>query len=362
MGWGPFQYAIMPESASKHAPYYDALFWTITGLAAVFTILVIALLVFFASKYRRGTKADRRNILTHHTGLELVWMGVPLVLAIGMFVWSSSNFIKVRTIPKDAVEVFCIGKKWMWHFEHMNGTRENNELHIVVGQPIKITMISQDVVHALYFPEMRAQYHVVPGRYTELQFTPTKTGRFKILCAMHCGTQHSEMVGQLYVMTPTEYAEWLEKGGNKYKTKPLTVVEAGRQTFSEKRCDNCHTGANNERAPSLVGIFGKERLIADGTKAIADLDYIREAIKMPHNRLTKGFEDTMPVYSGTLTELQVIHLAEYIKSLTPGQGDFKNADITKSIPGSDSNSSAVDVANQSQSAGNSQFRTSEGRR
>jgi len=362
MGWGPFQFNIMPEPASKHAPYYDALFMAITGLAALFTIMVVAMIIFFASKYRRGTKVDRKNILTHHTGLELIWMGVPLVLAFLMFGWSTKNYMSVRTMPKDAVEIFCIGKQWMWHFQHMNGVRENNELHVVVGKPVKITMISQDVIHSLYLPEMRAQYMVVPGRYTELAFTPTKPGRYKILCAMHCGTQHSEMVGQLYVMNPTEYAEWVDKGGNKYKEKPLTIQEAGAQIYNEKGCANCHTGVDNPRAPTLNGIFGKSRRFADGTTAVADREYLREAIKMPHKKLTAGWENTMPVYGGTLTELQVLQLAEYIKTLTPGKGDFERQDMKRSTPGSSGDSSPVDVANKGGSAGNAQFRTSEGRR
>ena len=362
MGWGPFQYNIMPESASEHAPYYDALFMTITGLLVFFTIGVVAAIVYFAAKYRRGTKADRRNVLTHHTGLELVWMGVPLILALGMFAWSAKNFMNVRTMPKDATEIFCIGKQWMWHFQHMNGVRENNELHVVVGQPVKLTMISQDVIHAMYLPEMRAQYHVVPGRYTELAFTPTKPGRYKILCAMHCGTQHSEMVGQLYVMNPTEFAEWMEKGGDKYKEKPLTITEAGQQIWKDKACFNCHTGVDNPRAPSLVGIYDKERKMSDGSVVKADREYLREAIKTPHNHLTAGWENTMPVYGNTLTELQVLQLAAYIQSLTPGSGEFNRTDVKQGFPGSDSDSSAVDIANKGASAGNAQFRTSEERR
>ncbi|ARU41932.1 hypothetical protein CCB80_12600 [Armatimonadetes bacterium Uphvl-Ar1] len=364
MGWGPFQYGVQPEAASAHAPYYDALFITITLLLLLFTVGTVAAIIFFVTKYRRGTKVDRKNVITHHTGLELIWMGVPLVLALGMFAWSARNFISVRTMPDPAesTEIFCIGKKWMWHFQHMNGVRENNELTVVVGQPVKITMISQDVIHALYLPEMRAQYHVVPGRYTDLQFTPTKPGKYKILCAMHCGTQHSEMVGQLYVLTPTEYAEWLEKGGNRYKTKPTTVAEAGKQIWQEKQCANCHTGVDNPRAPSLAGIFGKERVFTDGTKRKADRDYIRESIKMPHNMITKGYENTMPVYGGTITEPQVLALIEYIKTLTPSTGDFERQDIVNSIPGTNRDNSNVDVANQGQSAGNAQFRSAEDKR
>ncbi|QYK52217.1 MAG: cytochrome c oxidase subunit II [Fimbriimonadaceae bacterium] len=361
MGWGIFQYNPIPDQASAHAAKYDALFWTISILTVVFTLFVVLLILFYAIKYRRGTKVDRRNPMTHHNGLEALMMGVPLILALGIFGWSAKQFVEVRSMPKDAMEVFCIGKQWMWHFQHMNGIRENNELHVPVGQPVKLTMISQDVIHAMYLPEMRAQYHVVPGRYTELAFTPTKPGRYKILCAMHCGTQHSEMVGQLYVMDDREWGEWLEKGGNKYKDKPLNMVEAGAQVWKDKGCGNCHTGLDNPRAPSLVGILGKTRTMTDRTTAVADRDYLREAIKIPHNRITAGWENTMPVYGSTLTETQVLELVEFIKSLSVSRGEFQRTDMAGSTAASDGDSTAVDISNKGSSAGNAQFRSSEER-
>lgn len=359
MGWGPFQFQFMPDQASEHAARYDLLFGTITLLTLIFTVVVSTMVIFFAYRYKRGTKRDRRNIVTHNTAMELVWMGVPLVLALGIFMWSAKNFIDVRTMPKDGLEIFVIGKQWMWHFQHPDGTRENNELHVPVGRPVKLTMISQDVIHAMYLPEMRAQYHVVPGRYTELQFTPTKPGKYKILCGMHCGTQHSEMVGQLIVLNDREWAQWLEKDGNRFKDTPLNMVEAGAQIWQDKACFNCHTGVDNPRAPTLVGLMGKTRKMTDGSTVVADRDYVRESIMMPHNRTTAGYKQTMPIYGGHLTEIQVLQLAEYIKTLTASTGEYQRTDVKRNEVGSNANKSNVDVANTSESAGNAQFRSSE---
>lgn len=364
MGWGPFQFPIGPEQASEHAVKYDLLFGTITLLTIVFTILVFGMVLVLAIRYRKSNAVNRKNPLHHHTGLELTWTILPLILALWIFVWSAKQFIEVRTMPKDAKEVFVIGKQWMWHFQHADGTRENNELHVPVGQPIKLTMISQDVIHAMYLPEMRAQYHVVPGRYTDLSFTPTKPGEYLILCAMHCGTQHSEMVGKLVVLNQREYSEWLERDGDRFKPKAMTMAAAGEQVWKEKGCGNCHTGTDNFRAPTLVGLAGKTRQFEDGSSAVADRDYIRESILHPWQRLTKGYENTMQAYDGQLTEEDVLNLIEYISTQSGAPGNaasdgmqpYEKPDRTEQMGSSDTNS-IVDIANESKSAGKSQFQS-----
>ncbi len=372
MGWGPFQFGIGPEQASEHAVKYDLLFGTITLLTIVFTVLVFGMVLILAIRYRKGAVINRKNPLHHHTGLELTWTILPLILALGIFVWSAKNFIDVRTMPKDAKEIFVIGKQWMWHFQHQDGTRENNELHVPVGQPVKLTMISQDVIHAMYLPEMRAQYHVVPGRYTDLAFTPTKPGEYLILCAMHCGTQHSEMVGKLVVMNPREYSEWLERDGNRFKPKAMTMAEAGKQVWDEKGCGNCHTGVDNLRAPTLVGVMGNSRKFTDGTTAVADRDYIRESILHPWQRLTEGWENTMQAYDGQLTEEDVLNLIEYVSTQSGATGGSGSADTGEIRPydkperteqtGSSDTNTIVDIANETKSAGKSQFQSTKGKR
>lgn len=351
-------FPVMPDQASSEAVNYDLLYWWITLLAVFFAGVVVCLTFYLATKYRRGSKADRRNPIDHHSMLEAIFILVPTVLALVTFWWSAAEFVKVRTMPKEAKEVFVIGKQWMWHLQHMNGLRENNELHIPVDTNVKFTMISQDVIHAFFLPEFRAQFHVVPGRYTEMWIRPTKTGKFRMLCAMHCGTQHSEMVGYVYVLSKKDYAKWLENGGDRFKAMPTTMVEAGRKVWTTKGCANCHTNVDNVRAPSLVGIYGKKRILEDGP-TVADTEYLRDSILTPWRRLTKGYDPSMPAYEGQMTEEQVLSLVEYIKAGTNMTQPGSLAPFTPAVPGSTEKGmsrtkTATDRANEAASSGMAQ--------
>ncbi len=352
-------FPMRPIPASEHAASYDLLFFTIVALTVFFTVVVVAMIAFLGTRYRRGSKASRKNPLPDHLGLELSWTIVPLLLGVGIFVWGTIGFMKQREMPEDGLEIYVIGKRWMWHLEHMNGIREMNELHIPVNTPIKFTMISQDVLHSMYLPEFRAQYHVVPGRYTDIYFTATKTGTFKMLCAMYCGTQHSEMVGQIHVLSEEDYGRWLEKNGNRYMPDVESMAAAGELLYKKKGCGNCHTAQDNERGPTLMGLMGSVRTMADGSTLIADEDYVRESILNPYDRLTYGYENTMPAYTGQLTEEQVIRLFEYIKSLGEVGGELDSFEREGAgAPSADGD--ATRIANERKSAGAAQFRQTEG--
>lgn len=352
-------FPLMPEQASEHAYQYDALFMTITGLTIFFTVIVVVMIAYMTMRYRKGSDASRKGQLDSHLGLEMTWTVIPLILAVGIFLWATHGFIKQRAIPEDGEEIFVIGKQWMWHIQHTNGVRENNEMHVPVGVPIKLTMISQDVLHAMYLPEMRTQYHVVPGRYTTLHFTPTKVGEYKMLCAMHCGTQHSEMVGKVFVLSREEYAKWLEKGGNRFAPNVATMAEAGAKLFDSKGCGNCHGSENTERAPTLNGLMGSSRSFTNGSATVADPDYARESILEPYDRITQGYINTMPTYKGQLTEEQVMQLVEYIKTL----GSVKSGGTTTPHEqtvrpmrnGVGEPDNATSTANEKKSAGATQF-------
>ncbi len=351
-------YPIRPEAASENAWQYDLIFATISALTVVFTVAVVALVVWLASRYRKGTTASRINPLYHSNKLEMVWTIGPLILAMGMFIWGSIYYIRQRTMPAEAYNIFVIGKQWMWHTQHMNGIRENNELHIPVGKPVKLTMISQDVIHAFYVPEFRSQFQVVPGRYTQMAFTPTKPGTYKMLCAMHCGTKHSEMVGYVHVLSQQDFAKWLETGGNREKKITTSMADKGRQIWTEKNCASCHNTQDGLRAPSLNALYGKSRTFSDGTKITADLDYIRSSILNPYQNMVAGYEPLMPAYQGQLTEAEVLALAEYIKTLgVTGQTQPVPARPAPPIeaPQATDGQNATDIANKRQSGGASQF-------
>jgi cytochrome c oxidase subunit II len=307
-------FPLRPDNASTFANEHDALFGLITALTIFFTVVVLALVIFFAVKYRRGSKADRSRPQHENLKLEIAWSVFPLILALGVFAWGARLFVHMRTPPKDAIEIFVIGKQWMWHVQHQNGVRENNMLTIPVNKPVKLTMISQDVIHAFYVPEFRSQYMVVPGRYTQQWFEPTKVGTYKILCNMYCGTSHSEMVGHVRVLSQSDYQRWLEGGGEEMKAASLTIEDRGRDLYNELVCTNCHMEKDNPRGPSLYALAGSRRVMNDNRVVDADDDYLRDAITHAGKTIVKGYDDTMPDYSD-LTEEQVLWLLAYMKSL-----------------------------------------------
>lgn len=315
-----FNYPLSPEQGSSFAAEHDFIFWLITLLTVFFTVAVMACVVFFAFKYRRGSKANRDNIVHHSQKLEIAWSMPPLILGLLIFGLSTNLFIKVRVPPKDAAEFFVVGKQWMWHIQHPNGIRENNTLTIPVGKPVKLTMISQDVIHAFYVPAFRTQFMVIPGRYTTMWFNPIKEGKYPIFCNMYCGTQHSEMGGYVYVVSQPEYAAFVARGGDKKKDNVHTLADQGKALFggntSSLNCLGCHGDKDTEQGPSLAGIVGTTRKLENGQTALADDDYLRESIIAPAKRLTAGYEGTMPTnYKTQLSEEQIRNIIEYIKTL-----------------------------------------------
>lgn len=308
-------FPVQPEQASNFAVQYDTLFFIITALTVLFTGLVFALCLGLIIKYKRGNgkPEDRRNPMHHNIFIELTSSGVSLVLGMVIFVWGAKMYIEMRQPPKNAMEIFVIGKRWMWHAQHDNGVRENNELHVPVGTPVKLTMISQDVIHSFYIPQFRVQFMVVPGRYTNMWFTPTKPGRFNLFCAMHCGTQHSEMGGYVYALEPAEFSKWKENGGNRFKPKPDIPALAGKQLYEDFMCSSCHGEKDGKRAPSLNGLVGRKRDFTDGSSMVADMDYIRQSLLAPDAKIVKGYRQMMQPYN--FTEEQIIELIEYMKTL-----------------------------------------------
>ena len=316
----PFSFPLAPPSASTFAGPYDALFYTLCGFTLFFTLLIVVGIVAFTIRYRQGSHADRSRPVYEDLRLELTLLGIPTFLGLIFFYWGATQYIHMRTPPKNATDIFIIGKQWMWHAQHPNGVRENNELHVPIGRDVRLTMISQDVIHAFYIPAFRTQMMVVPGRYTTMWFNATQAGEYHLFCNMYCGTQHSEMGGKVTVMEPSAYAAWLQNGGE--SAPAMTMAQRGEKLYNGRlACNNCHGAVDNPRGPSLVNLFGKRRQFSNATAQIADEEYIRESILRPYNKLVQGYGQEMPAYepelvSGKLTEENVLELIAYIKSMS----------------------------------------------
>ena len=209
------------------------------------------------------------------------------------------------------MEIYVVGKQWMWKAQHMDGMREINELHVPVGRPVQLMMGSEDVLHSFYIPAFRVKADVIPGRYNVLWFTATKPGKYHLFCAEYCGTQHSGMIGWVYAMEPTEFQAWLG-GGNASDTP----AAAGAKLFQDLACSSCHRDDALAGAPQLKGLFGHTVQLQNGTTVVADESYIRESIVNPQAKIVTGFQPIMPTFQGLVTEEQVLQLIAYVRSLS----------------------------------------------
>jgi cytochrome c oxidase subunit II len=310
------QLPLFPESASTLSPQVDALFFTWSLISLFFTLLIAGLIVYFMVRYHRRSPDEVGQEEKPAISLEIAWSVIPLIIALTMFAWGARVFFKLYRPPANAVEYYGVGKQWMWKFQHPDGHREINALHVPTGQPIRLKLTSEDVIHSFYAPVFRLKQDAIPGRYTEVWFEATKPGTYHLFCAEYCGAEHSRMIGSIVVMEPRDYESWLA-GGPAGKS----VVASGAELFNQLACQTCHVSAPGRpaRAPRLDGLYGRQVKLANGETLIADDDYLRESILNPTAKIVAGWDPIMPTFQGQVSEEQVLQLISYVKSLS-GEG------------------------------------------
>ena len=308
--WQGFQ--IRPDQASTIAQGVDYLYFFLTAIDLFFTAIIFLTILYFAVRYRRRSHEHQAEQIEGSLPLEIAWTLIPLGLVTITFLWGTSLFIRNSRPPAASTEIFVVGKQWMWKLQHPEGVEEINELHVPVNRPIKLTMTSEDVIHDFSVPAFRIKKDVVPGMYTSLWFQATKTGSFHLFCDQYCGTNHSLMKGEVIVMEPTEYEQWLSGG-----IRGGTMAQSGAKLYDQLACITCHgTG----KGPSLNGIYGKPVKLTDGKTVVADDAYLRESVLYPSAKIVEGYTPIMPTFKGQVTEEQLLQLIAYIKSLSPQEG------------------------------------------
>jgi cytochrome c oxidase subunit 2 len=304
---------LFPERASALAWQVDGLYFLLIAVSAFFTLLIFAVIFYFAVKYRRSVHPHPVQI-DGSLPLELAWTLIPLGICMIFFAWGSLIYFQEARPPKGAMEVYVVGKQWMWKFEHETGQREINQLHVPIGRDVKLVMSSQDVIHSFFVPAFRVKADVLPGRFTEIWFRPTKPGTYHLFCSQYCGTDHSAMIGQVIVMEPVAFQAWLSGGES-----TGSLAANGQQLFQQLGCATCHRFDTQGRGPNLVGLFGKPVQLEDGRTVTADENYLRESILNPGAKIVAGFKPIMPSFQGQVSEESLMALVAYVKSLAQPQ-------------------------------------------
>jgi cytochrome c oxidase subunit 2 len=307
-----FGIPIFPDQASTFAKDVDMLYFFVLAVCSFFALAVAVSVIYFGLRYHRTHEGQIGARIEGSLPLELLWSVIPTIIAMFMFGWGATVFYHLRRPPDEAMQIYAVGKQWMWKFQHPEGQREINELHIPVGRPIKITISSEDVLHSLYFPAFRTKMDAIPGRYTELWFEADTPGSYHIFCSEYCGTNHSGMIGTVTVMDPAEYQAWLQGGG-----QGGTLAQRGARLFDSMACNSCHLESGRGRGPSLQNIVGTTVDLEDGSSVTVDDAYLRESILNSQAKIVKGFTPLMPTFQGLISEENLVALMEHVKSLSP---------------------------------------------
>ncbi|HEY7509330.1 MAG TPA: cytochrome c oxidase subunit II [Vicinamibacteria bacterium] len=304
---------LFPEQASTMAGRVDALYFFLVALTAFFSLLIAALVVTFTVRYRRRSEREVTPAIHGSLPLELTWTLIPLAIVMVVFVWASDIFFAMARPPVGAIDVYVVGKRWMWKAQHLTGQREINELHVPVGVPIRVNLTSEDVIHSFYVPAFRVKKDAVPGYYSATWFEATRPGRYHWFCAEYCGTKHSQMIGSVVVMEPADFQAWLAGSATG------SLASAGEKLFTDLGCGTCHRPDSLARGPNLQALFGKPVQLANGQTVIANETYIRESIVNPAAKVVAGFQPIMPAYQGLIGEEGLMQLIAYIQSLDAGR-------------------------------------------
>jgi cytochrome c oxidase subunit 2 len=308
-------FPIWPDTASAYASQVNFLFGSLLVIAALTVAFVFFLLFFFANKYRHGSNAVRHEPTKKTWRWEVSWTAATLVAFVGLAVWGGNLYVHLYNPPPKALQIFIVGKQWMWKAQHPGGQREIDELHVPVDQDVRLVMASQDVIHSFYIPALRIKQDVVPGRYETMWFRADKVGRYHLFCAEYCGTDHAHMGGWVTVMRPRDFAEWLKaQGGQK------TLAAQGEELFHRYGCSGCHEPGGTVRAPNLNGVFGSPVPLSDGRVVVADERYVRDSILNPKADVAAGYAPVMPTFAGQIGEDDLAKLVAYIESIGPQPG------------------------------------------
>lgn len=311
----------LPVKASTFTDDVDGVYYLSLWICAFFFFLILGILIYAVFKYRRRTPDQPpASMTTHNTALEVAWTLIPLVIVMILFAWGWKGVRDMTVAPADALQYEAVGQQWEWQISHPGSKSPViNEMWVPYGKNVKVTMFSNDVLHSFYIPAFRVKRDVLPGRKQMVWFNANRlsemdpeTGQpigYPLLCAEYCGTNHSYMLGKVYVVSQELYDT------RPWEILPTDPIELGKYIY-DRRCYTCHTidGAKST-APTFKGLWGKNEQLADGSTVLVDADYIRESIQNPNAKRVAGYDGVNMTLFPDITDEQIDGIIEYIKTL-----------------------------------------------
>ena len=310
--WVPF----WPQNAALSASVIDTIVLIEFAIIALIMCLVAWMVLRYCIRYREGSVVERKPPGSSAWHLEIGWTSATLAAFFVLFVLGANAYLFIYKAPAHTdLELYVVGKQWMWKIQHPGGQREIDAMHVPVGRTVRVILASQDVIHSFFIPAFRLKHDAVPGQFETFWFKPTRIGSYALECSEFCGTNHAHMTGTVSVMSAGAYARWLNDQG-----VARSLAEQGRALFERYGCSGCHEPRSSVHAPSLANLYGSIVELADGSAVRADERYIRDCIVLPARERVAGYPPVMPSFAGQLSEEDLVSILGYIKSLSQGPG------------------------------------------
>lgn len=289
----------------------DTVFYIIFGICAVMLLGIIVAILWLVWRYNRKRQPVPLSQKDHNLWLEVIWTVIPTVLVMVMFWYGWEGYLSLRRIPDGALEIKGTARMWSWFFTYDNG-KSADKLYVPVGQPVKIRLESEDVLHSFYVPAFRVKRDTVPGMTTWVWFVAERPGSYDLFCAEYCGVAHSTMVTTVEALPAAEFQAWLASGAT------VDPIEQGAILAQQHGCLGCHSVDGAPRVgPTFKGLSGSSRQVVRAGKQlelIADTAYLARSIREPAAEVVAGYPPIMPPYPG-LTDDEVATLVTWLEAL-----------------------------------------------
>ena len=287
----------------------DPVFMFIFGACLVLLIGITVTVIAFVVRYHRSRAPEPTSEVASNLWLEIVWSALPTLLVLAMFWYGWTGYLSLRNVPKGAMEVTAIARQWSWSFSYPDG-RTSPKLYVPVGKPIRVELVSKDVIHGFYLPAFRVKRDVVPGMKNYTWFVADKPGSYDLFCSSYCGTGHAAMITTVEALPEAEYAAWLHDSAEQKES-------LGHELLEKHGCLGCHSLDGTPRlGPSFKGIWGRSVTVVSNNKEQTinvDDAYLLRSILEPNADVVKGFQPIMPPF--TLKDEENREIVEYLKEL-----------------------------------------------
>jgi len=310
---------VNPQPLITTTEAVDKAFYVIFGISGVALLGITIAMVYLVWRYNRKREPVPISQKDHNVWLEITWTIIPSILVMVMFWYGWEGYLSIRRIPDNAIPVHATARMWSWLFTYENG-KTADKLYVPVGQPVKVLLTAEDVLHSFYVPAFRIKRDTVPGMDNYVWFVADRPGSYDLFCAEYCGVGHSAMITTVEAIPSAEFSAWLAD-------KPA-VADAGKTLLQKHGCLGCHSLDGSQLVgPSFQGIGGRQVVVTSNGETrtlISDRDYLKKAILEPGAEIVEGYPAAMPPYAGRIPEEELEGMLDYLEGLNLEKQDSKS--------------------------------------